>query len=1244
MSYTKISIIALGETGSGKSLFCKLFSGSETFFSKKATESVTTEINSITFKNEKKKVEIFLIDTPGSNDSRGIEQDKQNLILTQKFISEQPRINCIILVMNIQNPRFTDSIKRAIKNICQCFPLPDFWTHVIIFWTHCKFEDEEDEKEQIENIETDVKQSFITLSEEIENELHINKIQENQTLNMIYNEYNENSRNEALKKKNYEKSQRNFEKIINLVKDMKPLYEIVYPPEEKDVLQEPKEGRIVGNSRQFTYNKIRTRKYKDFNNPEIIQNEEIFGTYLVNMQENESDWELSENRENNKVYIKYIIRTFYDEQGNELNSIDIIDINFPLKEKLREKIVTTQTKEEIMSNNRKKIYKVDSVYYPDINKIVEENKIFIKEIEEGETDWEEDPNFNQSNIVKYNKYKTKTEFDEYGNKVGNTVIDKENIVDWKKIETRIEDNVRIIVTDKVTKVIKRTTKIETKKNDENPRIIDTQEEQISLERIEEELIPVNNLDSNNLGTIEYNWYNVKYINDVRMENEKTKIESKSYVEAYKQSDEKKIMREKRDQYEYKIIYNAIYMIDSRYPTVKRETGFRIILEENIINLIMEEEVKERFENNNVIKQKYNVYYILNSDGNKIEDHRDKNGEEITEEIQYGDEYPVIEKPMTLEKINELKSRKEYPINFVYIYYKDEINTIRKDKKKIKTENVEIKMEENRYVIKNIPDKNLIINNEFNELIFINGEYTKTISNHSQKRYDLLFDSDEEEVIEREQIIKLKTVTWYYIDENNQKNIADTEVTQNTEDIIYEEEYSEIKEPMTLEKIKQLKEEKKYPIYYEKIYYKKEKNTRRKWTKKRTENVAIEMGHKRYNTINKEDKYIIIHDIYNELIYINGTFSNEIPNENQNRKELLIKTTNQKRDEKNYIANIITKIYYYIDDNHKEIEVDKDVKEEKEDIEYGNEYSEIESPMTLDKINKLKNEKKYPINYEVIFYQDELNTVRKGRKKTRKEKVEIKMTHKTYNQISSDKKQIIINDDYLELIYINEVLTKENPIHNEKKYNILKKRKIDIRDGQYRITKIITNTFYYINDNHREIEVDKDIREEEEDIEYGYLYSEIESPMTLDKINKLKSEKNYPIMYKLIYYQNEINTNRKSRKRIRTENIELILEHKKDTFPTDDKRIIKVDEYDIEKTFINGKISQTSGKLNIKSYKESNILETHERLEKVKTGFTHHLFGANEHSFDIYKVITITYKIGETDTITSFQKSVVDRYD
>ena len=1241
MNYTKLSIIALGETGSGKSLFCKLFSKSDTFISKYDTESVTTEINSITFKNEEKKVEIFLIDTPGSNDTRGKEQDKKNLELTQKFISEQPRINCVIIVMNIKNPRFTDSIKISIKNICQCFPLPDFWNHVIIFWTHCLFEDEEDEERQINYIETTVKKSFISLSEEIEEELHINKIGENQILNMIYNEYNEYSKNEKTKKRNEEKTQQNFNKIIDLVKEMKPLYEIVYPPEEKDVLQEPKEGRLVGTNRQFIFHKIRIRKYKDFNNPDIIENEEIFGTFIINMQEKESDWELSEERDNNKVYIKYIIRTFYDEKGNEVNNTDI---NIPLKEKIGEKIVKNKIKEEIINNNRKKIYKVDSVYYPDTNKTVEENKIFIKEIEEGQTDWEEDLNFNQPNIIKYNKYKTKSEFDIEGNKIGNTVIDRENIVDWKKIETKIEDNIRITVTDKVTKVIKRTTKYEIKKNDENPRIIDTQEQQISLEKIEEEFEQINNLDNNNLGNIQYNWYNVKYINDVKIENEKTKIESKSYVETYRQSDEKKIVREKRDQYEYKVTYNEIYMIDSRYPTVKRNTGMKIILEEEIINLIMEEEVKERFDNNNVIKQKYNVYYILNSDGNKIEDHREKKGEEVSEEIQYGEEYAVIEEPMTLEKINELKNRKEYPINFVNIYYQDEINTIRKSKKRTKLENVEIKIEENRFVTKNIPDKYLIINNEFNELIFINGEYSKTITNHNQKRYDILSKVEEEQVIDHETIIKIKTETFYYIDENNQKNIVDTQITQDTEMITYEEEYYEIKEPMTIEKINQLKKEKKYPINYVKIYYKKEKNTERKWTNTRTENVEIKMENERYNTKNIEGKYIIIHDILHELIYINGTFSDKISNENQIRKELLIKYNEQKEDEKDHIHKIKTKIYYYLDDNHREIEVDKEIENEIENIEYGKEYFEIESPMSLDKINQLKNEKKYPINYVNVFYQDELNTVRKGRKMIKKEKVEIQMTHKSNYRITNDKKQIIRSDDYCELVYSNGVLIKENPVHNEKVYNLLKRSLLnEIRIEENKVIKIITDIVYFINDDHQEIEVDKEIRKEKEEIEYGNEYYEIESPMTLDKINKLRNEQRYPIIYNRIYYKDEINTHRKNRIITKTEEIELILEHKKEIYPTDEKEVIKIEEYDLEKVYVNGVYGMTRKRLNDRTYRESNILETYERIEKVETGFTRHFFETNEHFFDLYQVKKIIYKIGESDTIRSFKESIVERY-
>jgi len=165
------------------------------------------------------------------------------------------------------------------------------------------------------------------------------------------------------------------------------------------------------------------------------------------------------------------------------------------------------------------------------------------------------------------------------------------------------------MTDKITRVIKKTTKKETKKNDENPRIIEENEEQISLEEIKEEFEEINNLNENHLGTIEYNYYNVKYINNVKNENEKIKIVSKSYIQTYKESNEVKSLKEKQNQYEYQISYHEIYIIDSRTPNAKQETPYKIILNRKIINFIKENLVEERFENDEVIQQKYIMYYI-----------------------------------------------------------------------------------------------------------------------------------------------------------------------------------------------------------------------------------------------------------------------------------------------------------------------------------------------------------------------------------------------------------------------------------------------------------------------------------------------------------------------------------------------------------------------------------------------------------------------------------------------------------
>ena len=1059
--YTKVSIIALGETGCGKSLFCKLFSKSEIFESKRSTESVTTQINSLTFINEEKKAEIFLIDTPGSNDSRGPEQEKENLKLTRKFISEQQRINCIIIVMNFQNPRFSDSIKTSIRNICQSFPLPEFWSHVIIFWTHCKFENEEEEKEQIKDIEKDIKEGFIKLSEDIERDFHIKKIEENQILNMIYNEYDERTRREEIIKKNYTKTEENFGKIIDLVKNMKPLYEIVYPPEEKVVLQDPKEGKIVGNTREFTYYKIRIRKYKDFGNPNIIQNEEIFGTFIITMHEKETDWEFLENRENIKIYIKNKIRTFYDENRNEFNPIDI---NIPLIEKCGEKRVETKKKEEIINNNRKKIFKVDYVFYPETNKKTEENKIFIKEIEEGETDWEQDTNFNQPNIKKYNKYKTTTEYDINGNKVGNTLIDRQIIKDWKKIETIVENNIRIRMTDKITRVIKKTTKKETKKNDENPRIIEEKEEQTSLEEIKEEFEKINNLNENHLGTIEYNYYNVKYINNVKNENEKIKNVSKSYVQTYIESNEVKSIKEKQNQYEYQISYHEIYITDSRTPNAKQETPYKIILDRKIINFIKENFVEERFENNEVIQQKYIMYYINNSEGNKVLDHKDEDGPEKREPIKYGEEYCEIEEPMTIEKINELKHKKEYPINYVNIYYQDEINTLRKEKKRVRTEEVEIKMEPNKILTKNIPDKNVIINYEYNELYFINGVYKKTIPNNIEKRYDLLVDVKEDKMIDLNKIIKYKNETWYYIDEFQQKNIIDTIYDSQSEEIEYGKEYSEIENPMTISEINELKKEKHYPINYVNIYYQDEINTGRENRRRtRTEKVEIKMDKKRTIKMGNDKEHVIIIDDYSELYYYDGEFREEKKLEHDEKIcNIFHEYEKNKFDREDKVITRTIDNLYYIDDG-KKVFYKKEEKEDSEHIYYGEEYCEIEVPMTIEKINELKHKKKYPINYVNIYYIKSLNAVKERKKITRIERVELKLEHKI-NKMLDDKDRAIINvEEYdIEKKYINGELVETR---DDIKLNLIRKTESNIdRIIEYTTKEFVKDNTHFFSKN------------------------------------------------------------------------------------------------------------------------------------------------------------------------------------
>ena len=379
--------------------------------------------------------------------------------------------------------------------------------------------------------------------------------------------------------------------------------------------------------------------------------------------------------------------------------------------------------------------------------------------------------------------------------------------------------------------------------------------------------------------------------------------------------------------------------------------------------------------------------------------------------------------MTIEKINELKHEKKYPINYVNIYYQDEINTLRKGTKRVRTEEIEIKMEPNKILTKNIPDKNVIINYEYNELYFINGVYNKTIPNNIEKRFDLLVDVKEDKMIDSNKIIKYKNETWYYIDEDQRKNIINTIYDSKSEDIEYGDEYSEIENPMTISEINKLKKEKHYPINYINIYYENEINTGRENRRRtRTEKVEIKMDKKRTIKMGNDKEHIIIIDDYYELYYYDGKFREEKKLENDEKIcNIFHEYEKNKFDRGDKVITRTIDNLYYIDDG-KKVFYKKEDKEDSEYILYGAEENEIEKPMTIEKINELKNQKKYPINYKYIYYKKSLNAVKERKKITRTERIELKLEHKI-NKILDDNDKTIINvEEYdIEKKYINDEL-------------------------------------------------------------------------------------------------------------------------------------------------------------------------------------------------------------------------------
>ena len=137
----KTSIITLGETGSGKSSFCNTLFSSQKFLVGNSLDSQTEKVEGKYAENEYK--DIFIIDTPGTNDSEGELRDNENIKEMKDYIKKNPRIKGILMVFNFNDNRLKGSVKKSIKLFYDFFPMNNFWEHVIILFSHYDSENEE---------------------------------------------------------------------------------------------------------------------------------------------------------------------------------------------------------------------------------------------------------------------------------------------------------------------------------------------------------------------------------------------------------------------------------------------------------------------------------------------------------------------------------------------------------------------------------------------------------------------------------------------------------------------------------------------------------------------------------------------------------------------------------------------------------------------------------------------------------------------------------------------------------------------------------------------------------------------------------------------------------------------------------------------------------------------------------------------------------------------------------------------
>ena len=680
-TYEKYNIILLGKTGHGKSTLCNLLSNSTKFRVGHDTKSTTQEIETSEIINEENKVKLNIIDTPGFSDSGGADKDLIHINALIKYLEDKskPRIHAILIVFSIQEPKMDNSIKEFLRQICALFPLPDFWDHIIIFYTRF-FGQEKSELDDLRDRALSFKDDFIKLSEEIAKKLPINKLTKDKELKYVLNNYNILSKDKKISELNLKNSKENIKKVINWIKKMKIIYKELAEVYDKYTKVN---DSISGNSKIITYKHQKIKKYKDFDNT-IYESPFDVKNVTIRIEPSIETKIIKNNGGEKKTQQIKKYEYFMDEKKMSNKQIEeIICKNDLKKEEIIEEREEKLKTEIVKKGNRqsKKQYTEVLVTKNGKTETSTENETIIEEFDVIEDqDWKLDDKLSKEKNKIYHRYTNKVNYDK-----NNSTTTIKLKVQTKEEKDEGNNTKRIII----------------KQYDiQNNDIKNKNNEKLLAEYTEEEKTIIDDKDydkNKNIGKINYSIeierklikkdpsFSMPTLNEV----------IKNYTEDYFAGSELKTETLLENDNLYEITYYDIYKKNSLAPKELIPTNYKEIQSKNEKNMLFEFRDKEFEKDGKLYKQNYKVFYI-NQNGKKVDKSEEPAGEAT--EIIIKKEKKIETEPEEA-KIEKLKSLNQYPIQYKKNYFEIESNTDRKKKELLKSENIMITKEHFVEIIK-----------------------------------------------------------------------------------------------------------------------------------------------------------------------------------------------------------------------------------------------------------------------------------------------------------------------------------------------------------------------------------------------------------------------------------------------------------------------------------------------------------------------------------------------------------------